>query len=95
MSQASYFVPWGSYLVIVSSVSQQAAESDGVSDAPQVDEEHSRDGLNVEALVEITRQPRQFPLYVQVQAATEASVHVHMQQLGCFKRSTSQRDTWN
>lgn len=64
------------YLVIVSSVSQQATESDGIGDAPQVDEEHSGDGLNVETLVEITRQPRQFPLYVQVQAPTKAIVHV-------------------
>lgn len=71
------------YLVIVSSISQQSAESDGIGDTPQVDEEHSWDGLDVKTLVEITWQPRQFPLYVQVQAPTEAIVHVHMQQLGC------------
>lgn len=43
------------YLVVVGRVSQQAAEGDGVGDASQVDEEHGRDGLNVETLVEIAR----------------------------------------
>lgn len=46
------------YLVIVGSVSQQATEGDGIGDASQVNEEHGGDGLNVETLVEITRQPR-------------------------------------
>jgi len=50
------------YLVIVSSVSEEATKGDGVGDAAQVDEEHSRDRLNVEPLVEITWQPWQFPL---------------------------------
>lgn len=43
------------YLVVVGSVSQQAAEGDGVGDASQVDEEHGGDGLDVETFVEIAR----------------------------------------
>lgn len=45
-------------LVVVCGVAQQASEGDGVGDAAQVDKEHSRDGLDVESLVQITGQPR-------------------------------------
>ena len=82
------------YLVVVSGVSQQATEGDGVGDAAQVDEKHSGDGLNVETLIEITRHPWQFPLYVQVQTTTEAIVQGHTQWLGCVTYSTSQHDTY-
>lgn len=63
------------HLVVVGGVSQQASEGDGVGDAAQVDEEHGRDGLDVEALVEIAGNPGQLPLYVQVEAAAEAAEH--------------------
>lgn len=42
------------HLVVVSRVSQQASEGDGVGNAAQVDEKHSGDGLNVETFIEIT-----------------------------------------
>lgn len=64
-----------SYLVVVCRVAQQASKGDGICDAAQVDEEHSRDRLDVESLIKITGQPRQFPLYVQIQTTTEADVH--------------------
>ena len=41
------------YLVVIRGVPQQPSESDGVGDAAQVDEEHSGDGLDVEAVVQI------------------------------------------
>lgn len=62
---------WWAHLVVVSGVSQQPSEGDGVSDAPQVDEEHGGDGLDVEALIEVTGEPGQLPLNVQHQTAAE------------------------
>ena len=53
------------HLVVVGGVSQQASEGDGVGDAAQVDEEHRRDGLDVETSVEVTAEPRRLPLDVQ------------------------------
>lgn len=55
-------------LVIVGSIPQQSSEGDGIGDAAQVDEEHSRDGLDMEAVVDITTIPRDLPLDVQPQS---------------------------
>lgn len=66
------------YLVVVCCITQQASEGDGIGNAAQVDEEHSRDRLDVETLIKITRQPWQFPLYVQIQTTTETDVHRQM-----------------
>lgn len=52
-------------LVIVSGVSQQTSKSDGIGYAPKVDEEHSRDGLDMEAIIDITTVPRDLPFDVQ------------------------------
>lgn len=52
-------------LVIVSSISQQSSKCDGISDAAQVDEKHSRDGLDMEAIVDIAAVPWDLPLNVQ------------------------------
>lgn len=70
------------YLVVVCSISKEATKGDGIGDATQVDEEHSWDGLDVEPLIEITWQPWQFPLYVQVQTTTEAVTQQHRQLQG-------------
>ena len=56
-------------LVIVGSIPQQPSEGDGVGDAAQVDEEHSRDGLDMEAVVDIATIPRDLPLEVEPQSA--------------------------
>lgn len=41
-------------LVVICSVSQKSSKGDGVSDAAQIDEEHSGDGLNVNTLIDVT-----------------------------------------
>lgn len=51
-------------LVIVSGISQQSPKGDGIGDAAQVDEEHSGDGLNMEAIIDITAIPRNLPFNV-------------------------------
>lgn len=48
----------------------------------------------METLIEITWQPWQFPLYVQVQPPTEAVRNAHAQCLGWFTHSTSQREAY-
>ena len=53
------------HLVIVGSIAQQSSKGDGVGDAAQVDEEHSRDGLDMEAIVDITTIKRHLPFDVQ------------------------------
>lgn len=65
------------YLVVVCGVSEETTKGDGISDAAQIDEEHSGDGLDVESLVEIAGQERKFPLYVQVQATAETKTATH------------------
>lgn len=45
---------WSGDLVVVSCISKQTSKCDGIGDAAQVDEEHGRDGLDVETLIKIT-----------------------------------------
>ncbi len=59
------------YLVVVGCVPQQSSEGDGISDAAQVNEEHRRDGLDVEAIIEVTESPGRFTLDVQPQSSTK------------------------
>lgn len=59
------------HLIIVSGIAQEPSEGDGVGDAAEVDEEDGGDGLDVEAVVEVTEEPGQLPLDIQAQA-TEA-----------------------
>ncbi|TNN43015.1 hypothetical protein EYF80_046786 [Liparis tanakae] len=58
-------------LVVVGGVPQQTPEGDGVGDAAQVDEEHGRDALDVEPVVDVAAEPRNLPLDVEPQAASE------------------------
>lgn len=58
-------------LVIVSGVPQESSKGDGIGDAAQVDEEHSRDGLDMEAVIDIATIPRDLPLDVQPQATAK------------------------
>lgn len=48
----------------------------------------------METLIEITWQPWQFPLYIQVQPPTEAVRNTHAQCLGWFTHSTSQGEAY-
>lgn len=53
------------HLVIVRGIPQKPTEGDGVGDTAQVDEQNCRDGLDVEAVIEVTWEPGQLPLDVQ------------------------------
>lgn len=61
------------YLVVVSCVPQQSSKGDCIGDAAQVNEEHRRDGLDVEAFIEVTEKPGHFTLDVQPQSATKST----------------------
>lgn len=63
--------PAPTHLVIVSGIPQKAAKGDCVGDAAQVDEEDGRDGLDVEAIVEVAEEPGQLPFDIQTQATEE------------------------
>lgn len=69
------------HLVIVSGVPQKPTKGDRVGDAAEVDEQDGRDGLNVEAVTEITWEPRQLPLDIQTQAPEEPAQD---RPKGCF-----------
>lgn len=56
------------YLVIISCIPKQSSKRDGIGDAAQVDEKHSRNGLNMEAVINITAIPRNLPFDVQPQS---------------------------
>lgn len=58
-------------LVIVSSIPEQSSKGDGIGDAAQVDEEHSRNGLDMEAVIDIATIPRDLPFDVQPQSPSE------------------------
>ena len=58
-------------LVIVCSIPKQASKGDGICDAAKVDEEHSRDGLNMEAIIDITAKPWDLPFNVQPQSTAK------------------------
>lgn len=58
-------------LVIVSSIPKQSSKGDGIGDAAQVDEEHSRNGLDMEAVIDIATIPRDLPFDVQPQSPSE------------------------
>lgn len=55
-------------LVIVSRIPKQSSKGDGIGDAPQVDEQHGRDRLDMEAVIDIATIPRDFPFDVQPQS---------------------------
>lgn len=61
------------YLVVVGGVPQQSSKGDRIGDAAQVNEEHRRDRLDVEALVEVTEQPGHFTLDVQPQSSAKST----------------------
>lgn len=42
------------HLIVVSGVPQKPSKGDRVGDAAEVDEQDGRDGLNVEAIIEVT-----------------------------------------
>lgn len=58
-------------LVIVSSISQQSTKGDGIGDATQVNEENSRDGLDMEAVVNVTTVKRNLAFDVQPHTTTD------------------------
>ena len=70
----SLSMPWHQnvYLVVVSRISQEPTKGDCVGDAAQVDEEHSRNGLDVKAVQEVTEYPGRLTLDVQEQTTTES-----------------------
>lgn len=55
-------------LVIVGSIPEESSKGDRIGDAAQVDEEHSRDGLDMEAVVDVATIPRDLPFDVQPQS---------------------------
>lgn len=57
-------------LVVVGGISQQPPEGDGVGDAAQVDEEHRRDGLDMEAVIDVAAVKWNLPLDVEPQTST-------------------------
>lgn len=61
------------YLVVVGRVPQQSSKGDCIGDAAQVNEEHRRDRLDVEALVEVTEQPGHFTFDVQPQSSAKST----------------------
>ena len=63
--------PIYTHLIIVSGISQKPTKGDRVGDAAEVDEQDGRDGLNVEAVVEVTGEPGQLPLDIKTQATEE------------------------
>lgn len=65
------YLSWCGNLVIVSSIPKQSSKGDGIGDAAQVDEEHSRNGLDMEAVIDIATIPRDLPFDVQPHSPTE------------------------
>ncbi len=61
------------YLVVVGCVPQKSSKGDCIGDAAQVNEEHRRDGLDVEAIIEVTESPGHFTLDVQPQSSTKST----------------------
>lgn len=57
-------------LVVVSCISEQTSKCDGIGDAAQVDEEHSRDGLDMETIIYVATVPGGLPLDVQPQTSS-------------------------
>lgn len=73
---ATNFLALGSFqgtthLIVVCGVPQESPKGDGVGDAAEVDKQDGRDGLNVEAIIEVTWEPRQFPFDIQTQPTKE------------------------
>lgn len=60
-------------MVVVRGVPQQSSKGDGIGDAAQVNEEHCRDRLDVEAVVEVTETPGHFTLDVQPQSSAKSA----------------------
>lgn len=69
------------HLIIVSGIPQKPTKGDCVGDAAEVDEQDGRDGLDVEAIVEVTWEPGQLPLDIQMQATEEPAQD---RPRGCF-----------
>ena len=80
--------PAPTHLVIVGGIPQKPSKGNRVGDAAQVDEEDGRDGLDVEAIVEVTEEPGQLPLDIQTQA-TEEPVQDRAQR--CFLARTPEQ----
>lgn len=59
-------------LVVVSCISEQTSKCDGIGYAAQVDEEHSRDGLDMEPIIYVTAVPGDLPLDVQPQTTSKS-----------------------
>lgn len=73
--------PSHTHLIIVSGIPQKPTKGDCVGDAAEVDEQDGRDGLDVEAIVEVTWEPGQLPLDIQTQASEEPAQD---RPRGCF-----------
>lgn len=63
--------PAHTHLIIVCGIPQKPTKGDGVGDTAEVDEQNSRDGLDVEAVIEVTWEPGQLPLDIQAKAPKE------------------------
>lgn len=61
--------PAHTHLIIVCGIPQKPTEGDSIGDTAEVDEQDSRDGLDVEAIIEVTWEPGQLPLYIQTQSS--------------------------
>lgn len=65
LTDACWSVRARAHLVIVRGIPQKPTEGDGIGDTAQVDEQNCGDGLDVEAVIEVTWEPGQLPLDVQ------------------------------
>lgn len=45
------------HLIIVGGITQKPTKGDRIGDTAEVDEQNGRDGLDVEAIVEVTQEP--------------------------------------